>query len=157
MINSGKILLWGFFLNLGNLNAQSNKDLNWIFLIDEKIKITYTTPEFIVTLSNDSTYKFRSEYYPGNLSMKMEHFEQLQSNNIKSIRINILYYTIDRKQSVYHYLVNVPKGFFLERFLIFKIYNLSLRKYKKKFRPHFSNSEYAVQFESSNQQVLTPK
>ena len=138
------------------LPAQAQKELNWIIVIDKEIAVVFSNPEFIITTDTDSIVKFRTTYYPGNLVLDEEKYNILKSSKIKSISFEMLYYTNDKHQTIENYKINIPKGFIFDRYVIIDIFNLKIKRYRKKYLPQNPGDEYAVMLRSSSQGVVVP-
>lgn len=137
--------------------CQSNKNLDWVIVVNEKIDLFYTAPQFIVTFNNDSSTRYKSSYHPGNLTIGQKEYDMLISDSTKSIRLEIVYYSHDKNQSVYTYKLDFKKGFLKETYLVLKIYNMDRKKYRKKFDPIDKESDFTFEIDSPSQSLRRAK
>ncbi|ANH81954.1 hypothetical protein A8C56_14135 [Niabella ginsenosidivorans] len=140
-----KIIAYSLALLLSciRLNAQKNIDL--IISIDEKIVSSISGLNFIaVTLNGEE--RIQADYYPGHLSLSDSDYNKLLDTVTRTVYISFDYTEQQNtKQHLYHYQIDLKKGWLKHYYYILSIYNMTKRKYRDMFStamPYVYEFEY---------------
>jgi hypothetical protein len=111
------------------IQAQENKkNLDLIIVVDGNI-LSSTFTDIKIKVLGEKVRFFNVTYYPGNLSLKSEYFNELLSDSIKNIFLKFNYYDYSTaKQKIYNYEIPINKKWLSENFFIIKFYNTDKEK-----------------------------
>src|SRR5258708_6644696 len=132
-------------------NAQNNFEANLILLIDEELVIGTISNVRI----NSNNEVVEASYQPGTLSIKKESFNRLISQNDDSLSLSFDYYkSAGKKQLVYNYKLPFIKKWFVQTYLIMKVYNLENRKYRGRYEPLDAKRNYSFEIIYPEGQII---
>lgn len=129
-----------------NLKSQLSRNVNLIIVINEKIVVSGIS-DFRVSYKNDSINN-KAKFYPGCLSMNDTAYNKLtrEDNELLLLKFEFSEYKESRVIN-FSYEVEVSNSLFKEPYFILHIYNLSKRKYKRKYLD-FNNKGFVYEIDS---------
>ena len=131
--------------------SQPSNNLDIVILVNNELNIYESN--MILKFQEDTAINTVStiiaNYHPGNFSIKQEDFFRLKRANGNTIRLEFLYFenTI-RKDKLYNYEFELKKEWLLGTYLILRVYNLDIKKYKKIYDPIGVGKNYTFEIDS---------
>ena len=142
-------LLLLFFSSVIIAIAQEKKDFDFVITIDDDFHPIYS-PSLYTLDKNGIKTIYEISYHPGCLSMSIEDYKKIMSAN-EEIHLKFDHYKIlGGNTHIYKYDFSVGKFWFQEcGYVVLKMYNLDIKKYRKKFPPLSEDKNYNFIFLSS--------
>lgn len=117
------------------------KNINLIILINDEI---VTNPLVLTFNKNIPNEEYKVNYYPGK-EITIVNNNVFKDDNV--LNFNYQGFNENRKIKTYNYSIPLTKGLFFDTdYLILKIYNLDIKKYKKRYCK--SKDDYVVEFKN---------
>jgi hypothetical protein len=147
-----KNIIYVFFILL-NINVYSQEwiDHNVIISVNEEIVPSSIGIKFKLTLKNGEKKIIEPHYLPGSLKIKNEDVKVLMNDSIKEIALEIEYRSINKEKIGYSFFTIDDLSFkkFTYDYLILRIYDTRLRKYKKTYNP-IDGKQFTYDYDSPN-------
>lgn len=138
-----------FFLVYKHNGQEIGTRINLIITVDDNIAITSIYSAKVEGIIKGLEKIILADYVPGSLSFDSSHKNDLFALSDSNLFLTFGYRSYKRKkQRVSHYKIEIKKEWFLEPYLILKIYNLDIRKYKRRFSPLDRNRNYTFEVDS---------
>jgi hypothetical protein len=113
----------------------TTKNLDLILTIDERIVTGSVSSVKIFIVSKEGEQNIKANYYPGNLSIAIEDYLLMTSENTKTIYLSFSYTDyVYGKHNNYGYKIELKKEWLGDRYNILHICNLTNKKYKRKLK-----------------------
>ena len=132
------------------------KDFNFIICVDENIIESIARPTIVIQKGDEVIKNVEVSYIPGKLSMNTDDYVLLSTVGDASLFLSFYYYEYSStgKQKMYNYKIEIWKNLFTLSYVIFYIYNLDKKKYKKKLKPLSKDQNYTFDLSTSNGQMI---
>lgn len=143
------------FLSVNNVQAQEGKkEFNLVISIDGDVVVSsMTRTSLLLEYKNGEKKKEKVNYSPGNLSLDMEAYNRIMSDNVESIYLKFDFEDRCNGDMTNSYDIELKKGWFEHYFFVIKIYNTYNKKYKKIFTP-LEGKSYTYDYYYPGGQVL---
>ncbi|MBO9702029.1 MAG: hypothetical protein J7604_17610 [Sporocytophaga sp.] len=127
------LLSLSFFMKSYGQNNEAI--INFIIIVDDQIPSTGNIGlKFITQKESREIDTIVASYVPGDLSIRRSDFDKLLSQDIKSIKLDIKSSEVCKEEVKYHtYEIEIRKAWLEYPFIVFRIYNLDKKRYKKLF------------------------
>lgn len=136
-----------FLIGCHTAFSQNKKELDFVIVVDENVWITNTSLQFVVNKTSSSD-TIKATYHPGSLSIMQSEYNQLLSEETKSIYLKFVYYEYSSKnQKIHSYEIEIKKPWLQDYFNVLHIYNLDKKKYKK-LPPARAGENYTYELDS---------
>lgn len=143
-----------FFIVFGLYQSgigQSSKNLDIVILINNDLAMYHNN--IVLKFQEDTAIgtvsTIQANYHPGNLSIKQEEFVTLNHANCNTIRLEFSYYrNTSRKNEIYNYQFDLSKDWLLGTYLVLRVYNLDVKKYRKRYDPVGVGQNYTFEIDS---------
>ncbi|WP_148043460.1 MULTISPECIES: hypothetical protein [unclassified Chryseobacterium] len=113
-------------------------------MIDEKPSLTIS--DFYI--SSQSEEKIKAKYTVGGIDLNDETYTKLLNNQSQNLNLNFEA-ILPNKTFATKYVIEIPKSFFSQDYLIVNIFNLDNKKYKNKYSNLIKdNKKYYVVIET---------
>lgn len=139
-----------------SMATNNYKDFNFIICVDENIIESIVRPSIVIQKGDEVIKNVEVSYIPGKLSMNTDDYVLLSTEGDASLFLSFYYYEYSStgKQKMYNYKIEIGKNLFTLSYVIFYIYNLDKKKYKKKLKPLSKDQNYAFDLSTSNGQMI---
>ncbi|ROI06327.1 hypothetical protein EGI16_00015 [Chryseobacterium sp. G0240] len=138
-----KIFTIAFILVFSVFYTQCKK-ANLLIMIDEKPSLTIS--DFYI--SSQSEEKIKAKYTVGGIDLNDETYTKLLNNQSQNLNLNFEA-ILPNKTFATKYVIEIPKSFFSQDYLIVNIFNLDNKKYKNKYSNLIKdNKKYYVVIET---------
>ena len=148
------------FLFKFSMAQEDRKKFDFIISVDEEIVKKISKSLIIVKQGESVLKKINVSYYPGNLSIAIEDYDMIFSDQGTSLFIQFDYYqySFNGEQEIYNYEIEIGRNLLQpQSFVILKIYNLDKKKYRKRFDPLSKDKNYTFELDGSEGQMLRIK
>ena len=137
----------------------AKRNVNFIIMVDGKIPLSNGDAHlhFIVKRENQKIDTIEADYIPGDIILEKPDFFKLQSDDVKSISLEIHYKGLCKEEiKSYVYKIDFYKSWLQFDFTILRIYNLNSKKNKKIFFP-LEGQKYTYEMDSPNGSMIRVK
>jgi len=144
-----KILIIVMLIFFNKIYGQvTTRSFDFILVIDEKIPSGSITDVKIKIMGEKQTL-VNANYFPGNLSIDEESYNQLFSSSTKAIFVIFVFNEYrGNEHKIYNYDIELKKPWLKDNYNILQIYNLDKSKYKGRFDPIGKGKNYNYELTS---------
>lgn len=129
--------------------SQDWVDLNVVIIVNEVVNSSAINLKASYYSKNGSSNNIDVKYIPGSLKMKREDYDLLLNESVENIQIEVRYFQLcNEKVNYSYYLIEDFKVQWLkDDFYILRIYDTSLRKYRKLYNS-LPNKSFTYEYDS---------
>lgn len=143
-----------FFMSLLFINTVKSQeiiDCNLIIIINEEIEPNSISIRLKYTLKNGTIRDVDTKYLQGSLKINKESFDELKNDSVEKVTFEIRNTTICKEKIDYSFfnIEDINFKLLTYDYLILKIYNTGLKRYKKIYDP-ISGKNFTYEYDSPN-------
>ena len=133
------------------------QNLNMVIQVNDKLVTSEITGVYLNFQNQDGTIsKNLVGYRPGELVLKPEDWKDINSESTKKITLSFNYYPVDLNHRYKHkFSVEIQKQDFERPSLILNVYNLTIKKFKKRYGC-LTDESYITELVYPNSELLKP-
>ncbi len=120
---------------IGFSNIGFGQNLNMVIDVNGRLVVSEIAGAYLNFEYNDGTKdRILVGYHPGELILKNDSWEKINSDKTKKIVLSFDYYTWKKdNQEIENFEAEMVKSYFQTRYLILHVYDFRERKYRKKY------------------------
>ena len=129
--------------------SQTKKNLDLIICIDEEIAVGAISSPNVEIIKGKERKNIDISYYPGNLSLSQDDYEEIMSTQTDTIFLKFYYNLVTENNHYLHgYKIELKKEWLYDYYNILRIYNLDKNKYSKIFNTSNGDGTFVYELDS---------